>query len=64
MSKTIAVAARVLRQLRHDRRFLGLSIVAPLLVIYITKAALNSFNVPFINVSNSSSRSAPSWFTS
>ncbi len=52
MSKTIAVAARVLRQLRHDRRFLILSIVAPLLVLYITKAALNSFNVPFINVSN------------
>jgi ABC-2 type transport system permease protein len=52
MSKTIAVAARVLRQLRHDRRFLTLSIVAPLLVLYITKAALDSFNVPFVNVSN------------
>ncbi len=52
MSRTIAVAARELRQLSHDRRFLTLSIVAPLLVLYITKAALNSFNVPFVNVSN------------
>jgi ABC-2 type transport system permease protein len=51
MPKAFAVAARVFRQLTHDRRFLGLSIAAPLLVIYITKAALDSFNVPFVNVS-------------
>jgi ABC-2 type transport system permease protein len=51
MSKTLAVALRVSRQLVRDRRFLGLSIVAPLLVVYITKAALDSFDVPFINVS-------------
>ena len=51
MRKTFAVTARALRQLVRDRRFLGLSIAAPLLVIYITKAALDSFNVPFVNVS-------------
>ena len=51
MNRTLAVAERVLHQLARDRRFLGLSIVAPLLVIYISKAALDSFNVPFVNVS-------------
>jgi ABC-2 type transport system permease protein len=51
MHKTLAVAARVLRQLTRDRRFLTLSLAAPLLVIYVTKAALNSFNVPFVDVS-------------
>ena len=51
MRKAFAVAARVFRQLARDCRFLGLSIAAPLLVIYITKAALDSFNVPFVNVS-------------
>jgi ABC-2 type transport system permease protein len=51
MPRALAVAGRVLRQLARDRRFLVLSIAAPLLVIYVTKAALDSFNVPFVNVS-------------
>jgi ABC-2 type transport system permease protein len=51
MPKALAVALRVFRQLSRDRRFLGLSILAPLMVIYITKAALDSFNVPFVNAS-------------
>src|SRR5580692_5114263 len=51
MNRMLAVAARVLRQLTRDRRFLVLSIAAPLIVIYISKAALDSFEVPFINVS-------------
>ena len=51
MNRTLAVARRVLRQLAHDRRFLALSVLAPLVVIYISKAALDSFSVPFINVS-------------
>ena len=51
MPKLIAVALRVFRQLVRDRRFLGLSVFAPLVVIYITRAALDSFNVPFINAS-------------
>ena len=51
MTRTLAVARRVLRQLAHDRRFLALSVLAPMVVIYISKAALDSFSVPFINVS-------------
>src|SRR5271154_2262255 len=48
--RTIAVAQRVLRQLAHDRRFLGLSLLAPLLIIYVAKAALNSFNTGFFDI--------------
>ena len=51
MNRLLAVAQRVLHQLGRDRRFLALSIAAPLLVIYVSKVALDSFNVPFINVS-------------
>jgi ABC-2 type transport system permease protein len=51
MNRMLAVAQRVLRQLARDRRFLVLSIAAPLIVIYISKAALDSFSVPFVNVS-------------
>lgn len=51
MNRMFAVARRVLRQLMHDRRFLTLTVAAPLVMIYISKAALYSFNVPFINVS-------------
>jgi ABC-2 type transport system permease protein len=51
MNRTMAVATRVLHQLARDRRFLALSVVAPLIVIYISKAALDSFRVSFINVS-------------
>jgi len=48
--RTIAVARRVLRQLAHDRRFLGLSLLAPLLIIYVSKAALDSLNTGFFDV--------------
>ncbi len=51
MNRLLAVARRVLHQLARDRRFLALSIAAPLLVIYVSKVALDSFNVPFVNVS-------------
>src|SRR5215469_5300798 len=51
MKRTFAIARRVLRQLSRDRRFLSLSVGAPLLVIYISKAALDSFRVPFVNLS-------------
>lgn len=49
--RTFAVAQRVLRQLRRDRRFLFLSLAAPMLAIYISKAALDALNIPFIDVS-------------
>jgi ABC-2 type transport system permease protein len=44
------VARRVLRQLAHDRRFLGLSLLAPLLIIYVSKAALDTLNTGFFDV--------------
>ncbi len=49
MDRTVAVARRVLRQLVHDRRFLGLSLAAPMLTIYIAKAALTSLNIGFLD---------------
>lgn len=51
MHKMFAIARRVLRQLALDHRFLGLTLFAPLVVIYIIKAALDSFDLPFINIS-------------
>lgn len=42
-SRLISVAGRVLRQLRHDRRFLGLSLIVPVLVIYVVKIFVDSF---------------------
>jgi hypothetical protein len=38
-----SVAGRVLVQLRHDHRFLGLSLVVPLVVIYVVKIFIDSF---------------------
>ncbi len=49
MPKTFAVAQRVLRQLIHDRRFLFLSLAAPMLTIYIAKVALASLNIGFLD---------------
>lgn len=37
MKRTLILAARILRQLRHERRFLALSIVAPLVIVYLLK---------------------------
>ena len=49
--RTLAVCMRVLRQISRDRRFLALSLAAPMMIIYIFKVALDSFNVPFFDVS-------------
>lgn len=51
MKRALAIARRVLRQLARDRRFLLLTLGAPLAIIFITKAALDSFDVPFVNLS-------------
>jgi len=48
--RMLAVAQRVLRQLARDRRFLVLSLGAPMAAIYISKAALDAFDIPFIDV--------------
>lgn len=37
MNRTLVVARRVLAQIAHDRRLLGLSVMAPLLIIYFLK---------------------------
>ncbi len=37
MRRTVVVAARVLKQLAHDRRLLLLSILAPLIIVYFFK---------------------------
>jgi ABC-2 type transport system permease protein len=53
--KTLLVSSRVIRQLRGDRRFLALSIIAPLIIIYFLKLLfdalpaiiqVNSFVIP------------------
>src|SRR5258708_5508729 len=48
---TVAVARRVLRQLAADRRFLFLSLALPMLIVFIAKAAIDTLNVPFFDVS-------------
>ncbi|HEX2909610.1 MAG TPA: ABC transporter permease [Chloroflexia bacterium] len=40
--RTMIVARRVLKQLARDRRFLGLSIIAPLFIIYLLKIFFDS----------------------
>jgi ABC-2 type transport system permease protein len=47
----LAIARRVLRQLAHDRRLLGLSLIAPMVIIYVMKVGFDSFGVPFLDVS-------------
>ena len=42
LSRTLAVARRVLRQLGHDHRFLGLSLAVPVVVIYVVKIFIGS----------------------
>jgi len=45
---TFVIAKRVLKQLQGDKRFLALSIIAPLIIIYFLKLLFNAFppNVP------------------
>jgi ABC-2 type transport system permease protein len=46
ISQIFSVASRVLRQLQHDRRFLVLSIVAPLAVVYMLSLFFDAVEVP------------------
>jgi ABC-2 type transport system permease protein len=48
--RIMAVARRVLRQLARDRRFLGLSLLAPLIIIYVSKTALNTVTTGFFDI--------------
>jgi len=49
--RTGAVARRVLQQLAADKRFLFLSLLLPLLILIIAKAAIDTMTGPFIDVS-------------
>lgn len=44
MTRTLAITQRVYWQLLKDRRFLALSIVAPLLIIYFLKVTLDALS--------------------
>lgn len=50
--RVFAVAQRVLRQLRHDRRFIGLSLIVPLAIIYVLYIFFDSLNNPFVNAND------------
>jgi ABC-2 type transport system permease protein len=43
----LLLAHRILRQLASDRRFLGLSIIAPLLIIFFLKTVFDTFGPAF-----------------
>lgn len=46
-----AIARRVLQQLRRDRRFLGFSIMFPVIIIYFIKVIFDALASPFFDVS-------------
>ena len=46
-----AVAGRVLNQLRHDHRFVAISLVFPLAIIYFIKVVFDALASPFFDIS-------------
>ena len=51
LNQVFAVASRVLRQLVHDKRFLALSLIVPLALIYILYVFFDAVDRPFFNAS-------------
>ncbi len=49
-SRLIAIAGRVLKQLRHDHRFVVISILFPLAIIYFIKVVIDALASPFFDV--------------
>ncbi len=49
--KTFIIAKRIVKQLQGDKKYLALSIIAPLIIIYFLKLLFNAFppNVPITN---------------
>jgi len=45
------IAGRVLNQLRHDHRFVAISLVFPLAIIYFIKLVFDALASPFFNIS-------------
>lgn len=50
-NRTRAVAGRVLRQLRHDHRFLVLSLISPVVITYLLKVLFDAVANPFYDPS-------------
>ena len=50
LNQTSAVTIRVLKQLSHDRRFVGLSLIVPVFVIYLLWIFFDAVERPFFNV--------------
>lgn len=49
LQRTWAMAQRVLQQLRRDHRFLGLSLMMPVAIVYVLFVVFDSFNSPLFN---------------
>jgi len=47
--RTLAVAQRVLRQLKHDRRFIALTLFVPIAIIYVLYVFFDSIENPLFN---------------
>ena len=47
--RIFSVTQRVLRQLKHDRRFIALSLVVPVAIIYVLYVFFDSLNNPLLN---------------
>jgi len=47
--RVFSVAKRVLRQLQHDKRFIGLSLMVPVAIIYVLYVFFDSLNNPLLN---------------
>jgi ABC-2 type transport system permease protein len=47
MNKIFIIAGRIMRQLRHDKRLLLLSIIGPLIIIYFLKVFFDAIPLPF-----------------
>jgi len=49
LQRTLAIAQRVLHQLRHDHRFLGLSLMMPMAIVYVLFIFFDSLSNPLFN---------------
>lgn len=50
--RIFAVAQRVLRQLKHDKRFIALSLVVPIAIIYVLYIFFDSLKSPLFSATN------------
>lgn len=52
ISHTLAIAQRVLRQLFNDRRFLALSILVPVIIVFIMDIFFDAVSNPVLNITS------------